>query len=144
MRNWIVFAALLLASCSESPSQPGPEEAERTPVATAEFSGLRQSVYLSRPVEVDRLLVFESHLENIGSQAVAVRARGHGLTFDGIPFEDSELFGAPKAIDVVLEPGEELRTGDLRRLSSGQGSYEVRVHHSLDPEGVASFEVLVP
>lgn len=109
--------------------------------------GLVQHVRLE-PAEPTGGLNVSVHsvIVNEGPAAVPLTTRVCGLDYAGAlelthPPEVMKCAGV--SASATLAPGDSVVVGDLMRVASAPGTYELRVRHALDPERWASFEVVV-
>lgn len=146
-RSFLLVALAAVAACSSGPSS-SPETRGAEGRAQASLpGGLLQRVTLQPAVLVDgRDVEIRSVLINQGSAPVAVTTRMCGLDYAGA----LELTHPPEVLKCAgfsatstLAPGDSLVDGDLMRVASAPGEYELRVRHVLDPEKWLSLRVIV-
>lgn len=110
-------------------------------------SSLGQTVTVSpsSPVTGSNITI-RSVLTNRGSAAVDLESRFCGLNYGGTltvtgPPEVMKCGGY--SMNSTLAPGDSVVTQDLMRVTSGAGSYTLRVQHALNPSAWAEVSVQV-
>lgn len=106
--------------------------------------GLVQTVRISRsePATGDTVWI-ESTITNQGSQPVHVKSRICGFDLEtNLRFAPQVRCGG-HSMQGPLAPGDSLRSAEGGVLTSGPGTYSVRLRHLLDPERWVSLRITV-
>lgn len=145
--GWVLAlgAAVMLGGCSEVPVEPNADAQQQTLTLRYDAPGsLVQTIRLStaEPTPGDTLWI-ESTVVNEGGQPVSVESRICGLDLR------TELRFAPQvrcggySMQGQLAPGDSVRSTEGGVLTSGPGTYSVRLRHLLQPEKWVTFQVTV-
>lgn len=106
--------------------------------------GLVQTVRISRvePAPGDTLWI-ESTITNQGSRPVNVKSRTCGFDLETTLRFAPQVRCAGYSTEGPLAPGDSLRSTEGGVLTSGPGTYAVRLRHLLDPERWVSLRITV-
>jgi hypothetical protein len=143
-----LLGALALVACSNTGAGPEDGAPITTPGEKVTLAnGLTQAVTLSpaSPASGSNVEV-RSVLVNEGAAPVDLSSRICGLDYAGTlelthPPEVMKCAGYSQSSTIA--PGDTVQVGDLMRVASGAGAYELRVRHALDPERWVSLQVVV-
>lgn len=148
----LLFALGACAACGGSRTTGAEERSDDPPSGQLKqtldvTNTLSQTVTVSPPNPVQGTnITVRSVLTNRGTSAVDLESRFCGLNYAGT----LTLTGPPEVMKCAgyrmqstLRPGDSVVTQDLMRVTSGAGSYTLRVQHALSPSAWAEVSVQV-